>query len=580
MVKPQNKPDRGRPLVTLCSIGILILTVPIFAQEPLVQVHQDFSGDAGWEGVNNRMICVDCPTKVQDFGWSPTAYSGSEGGEIGGTISNSRYQAYYAMPLGKPLSFEEAFSASGRLAIANLGLRGVGYFGFFNAMRHEWRPWSSMAIRIWEEDMEGQLMVDWMAGNWSAGGFDTDIFVPHDGSVHQWTFEYDPDALIDTNWEHPRMKDYLADEEQLEENLLAKAQADAPGLTRQEFRARLENLRDQGLVGYFQRHGRHRWWRILNPDTYQGRITFRVGDRRPYTVFIEKRIRNSPVEMDRFGIFNIQRYGEGIEMYLSGLTINGAKLDLSQDPHWVGHNNRVSYVEPDFQAMHNYGYSQTNWAGKSPGEVGGLFWRTEPEDPHFSYYADGIGELTMDDPISFSGQINFVTGMTDAAMYFGYFNTEKQTDPTLTGSNAGFPVTDTLGIAISDSTAVGYYFMAIHSSSGGITVWNKDQVFTPTRKPRHFSFDYDPTANGGVGQIRFSLDGKAYTLNLTAAQRADGAGFNRFGLANVRRGGNSVEVYLDDLTYTARRDPDAPPVRHKQKIVEVPYPIKEAGRRH
>ena len=316
-------------------------------------MHQGFSGDVGWEGVNNRMICVDCPTKVQDFGWSPTAYSGSEGGEIGGTISNSRYQAYYAMPLGKLLSFKEAFSASGRLAIANLGLRGVGYFGFFNATRHEWRPWSSMAIRIWEEDMEGQLMVDWMAGNWSAGGFDTDIFVPHDGSVHQWTFEYDPDALIDTNWEHPRMKDYLADEEQLEENLLAKAQADAPGLTRQEFRARLEKLRDQGLVGYFQRHGRHRWWQISNPDKYQGRITFLVGDRRPYTVFIEKRIRNSPVEMDRFGIFNIQRYGEGIEMYLSGLVINGAEMDLSQDPHWVGHNNRVSYVEPDFQAMHN-----------------------------------------------------------------------------------------------------------------------------------------------------------------------------------------------------------------------------------
>jgi len=56
--------------------------------------------------------------------------------------------------------------------------------------------------------------------------------------------------------------------------------------------------------------------------------------------------------------------------------------------------------------------------------------------------------------------------------------------------------------------------------------------------------------------------------------------FNRFGLANVRSGGNSVEFYLDDLTYTARRAPGTRPEFIPQRSVEVPYPHKQAGRRY
>ena len=56
--------------------------------------------------------------------------------------------------------------------------------------------------------------------------------------------------------------------------------------------------------------------------------------------------------------------------------------------------------------------------------------------------------------------------------------------------------------------------------------------------------------------------------------------FNRFGLANVRSGGHSVEFYLDDLTYTARRDPDTRPKFIPQTTVEVPYPHEQAGRRY
>jgi hypothetical protein len=40
---------------------------------------------------------------------------------------------------------------------------------------------------------------------------------------------------------------------------------------------------------------------------------------------------------------------------------------------------------------------------------------------------EDIGELTLNDPISFSGQIAFTAGGTDAGMMFGYFNTKDVT---------------------------------------------------------------------------------------------------------------------------------------------------------
>ena len=39
-------------------------------------------------------------------------------------------------------------------------------------------------------------------------------------------------------------------------------------------------------------------------------------------------------------------------------------------------------------------------------------------------------------------------------------------------------------------------------------------------------------------------------------------------------------AYLDDVTYTARRDPNARPKFIAQTKVEVPYPHEQAGRRY
>jgi hypothetical protein len=106
------------------------------------------------------------------------------------------------------------------------------------------------------------------------------------------------------------------------------------------------------------------------------------------------------------------------------------------------------------------------------------------------------------------------------------------------------------------------------------------EVFTPDRLRRRFTFDYDPKGNSGSGRVTVTLDGRPYVLDLTPQQRKSGAVFNRFGLANVRSGGHSVEFYLDDVIYTARREPGTRPSFVPQKTVEVPYPHKQAGRRY
>ena len=154
-------------LLLMCALSDL-LAVPSSSGE-LVQVRQDFSRDPGWDHHQNRIAGTEMPAVIQDFGWRRTGHTGGPG-EIGGRVENSRVQAYYAMPLGKPLTFDDELSASGKLVLRHIGLRGVGYVGFFNSRRHTWRVWNSMAFRVWEEDGLGQVMFDWMSGDRQARG--------------------------------------------------------------------------------------------------------------------------------------------------------------------------------------------------------------------------------------------------------------------------------------------------------------------------------------------------------------------------------------------------------------------------
>jgi hypothetical protein len=463
------------------------------------------------------------PKIVQDFGWRRTNYTNSGQGEIGGRVENSRRQAYYALPLGRPLCFNDEISASGKLVLRHIGVRGVGYIGFFNSQRHTWRVWSSMAFRVWEEDNLGQVMFDWMSSDWQARGVETAILLAPDGKVHNWSFRYEPDAKADPIWHDKALERLITDrtgnsqpyEIQGEEHLFEKLQKEEPQLTRGELHRRLLKVRDQGLVEYFHRHNQHRWWKRPDAGQGHGRVTLQFDDHSPYVIWFDDKIRQAPAQFDRFGLFNIARFGTQVEIYLGDLTINREKVELSQDPHWEGRNNESQYTEPNFHAAHSYGWCQTNWAGQKAGEIGGLFWRTEPPDPLFSYYADDVGELTLDDAISFSGTICFTDGMTDAAAFFGYFNRDNQVELfAADDSDAGFPMRNMLGLTIADSSAVGYYLTPLVSAANREGAGGNCGVFTPDRRRRRFTFTYDPGANNAVGQVTVTLDGVEHRLDL------------------------------------------------------------------
>jgi hypothetical protein len=181
-----------------------------------------------------------------------------------------------------------------------------------------------------------------------------------------------------------------------------------------------------------------------------------------------------------------------------------------------------------------------------------------------------VGKLTLEDPISFSGWINFTEGAVDGRMLMGYFNHEaKMAD--VEGEYKGNPPHQYLGIQVMDQTRVGYYFTAVCSPRQDIATENHGPIYIPDRIKRRFSFKYNPD-EGESGRITVTLDTVSFVTDLTAEQREMGSIFDRFGILNPRKGGKYVDVYIDDITYVVKRPKDFVPVHHKQKIVEVPYP--------
>jgi hypothetical protein len=274
--------------------------------------------------------------------------------------------------------------------------------------------------------------------------------------------------------------------------------------------------------------------------------------------------------MDRFGVFNFQMYHNPITFFLSDLTVNGHKLDLSKDPGWEGHGNHVQFAEQDFQRQ-DFGYSESNWAGEQIGEIGGLFSNVEPVDPLTGYYADDIGKLTLDDPISFSGQVCFTADSTDSGMQIGYFSAESAMAK-WDAHNPFRTIPNSIGVQIEGSAGSGKQFMPQINTGKNSGATKGGIPFNPTKQRHSFKFQYDPTANNNIGRIALTLDDKTSSLDLTAKQRAEGAHFDHFGMANLRAGGKFVVVYFDDLIYTARRPAEYRPIFHKQEVVKVPYP--------
>jgi len=559
-----------------------ILSLQIIAQSnnDIITIKENFDNDPGWENFNNRVECNDCPEITQNFGWTQTNNNGDGIGEIGGTIWRSTTPAFYAMPIGKPLTFKDTFFASGKISVIAPPDEGFGfYFGFFGHERQGWRVWSSCGARIgkMKYNIEGfqegvaPFHLDYKTGAASGAILNPDLYISGDGSVHTWKLKYEPDVSVaNMKWKDPRIQKYFPRNGRNihTDSILVAFKKEEPSITKEKLLDLLFDARDKGIIDDWYRKGKYHLWSLeVEPEKIKGRITF-TFDGESVSYFLIPGHQELPSSIDRFGVWNMQIYTGSLEFHISDLVVNNKKIDLSQDPHWQGLNNRETFIEQDFHSRHNYGYTQTNWAGETPGEIGGRFWGTEVLDPLHSYYADDIGKLTLDNSIKFSGKINFVEGAVDGRMLLGYFNKEEKL-AVIKGEYKGNPPNQYLGLEVLDQTRYGYNFAAVCSPRQDKSFEIRGPIYIPDRIQRPFSFEYNPET-GEAGRITVTLGEESFTVDLTKEQREIGSTFDRFGLLNPRKGGKYVDVYVDDLTYTSTKISGK--VKHDQKIIEKPYP--------
>src|SRR5258708_114413 len=102
---------------------------------------------------------------------------------------------------------------------------------------------------------------------------------------------------------------------------------------------------------------------------------------------------------------------------MDDLAVDDQKWDFSTDPHWEGVGNRDSFTEMETPGAHDFGYSATNFAGGSIGELGGTVWRST-----FASYADRVGPLTLAQPLVASGRVVLTGADPDSDVCMGWFH--------------------------------------------------------------------------------------------------------------------------------------------------------------
>jgi hypothetical protein len=465
-----------------------------------------FDHDPDWEGYNNHNVPKEARTVEQDFGYSQTQFASKTPGEIGGSIQRASTPASYAAPLTPARTLDDKLTASGTFS-ASAGKGGGVVFGFFNSHQEagSGRPVSSLGLELGFKGGGGRLAVRLItSGNQSCGTFITP-FIPGkfrptpiktDGTRYRWTLDYDPQAAGGNG----RFTFTLHSDTHKTE----------------DYGPLLENFQKEALA------------RFPNTTTF--------------TVDLPPEMRKEGATFDRFGLCNMTKAGGALPMYFGDLEFDGHALDLSKDPGWIGVGNRTNYEDYELVGAHDYGYSaKTSFAGGAPGEVGGILWRSLP----FSFYADRVGPLNLEQRLEASGKVKLVTAGPDSDIFLGWFNSAAKDKSA--GVEENF-----VGIHVGGPTRVGHYFIPVLlTATGEKSVVKRGPVLKPG-KAFDWSLVYDPAANAGNGEMRLTLGAETVMLALKPDQKNQGASLDRFGLFTSTTGGQMVKIYLDDLKYTVR----------------------------
>jgi hypothetical protein len=494
--------------INAAPLVIPVIFAPIVAAQ--AQSHsnvkvESFDSDPNWDGYNNRIAPDHYPIIIQDFGYSRSNVAGKARGEIGGLVTRASEPAYYADKIS-PLTLNDKISASGTFALTKTNGGAGIFFGFFRAEQPgaSGRPISSLGLDFDCEKTGARLAVRLITGqNQSSGTFITP-FIPGkyrptplraDGTHYTWKLDYDPQGAEDRG----RIK------------FTFHGDAPKPGELEQKD---LPDKFKQDIRGHF-------------PDTTSFVVDLPPGFKQQGTTF------------DHFGLMNAMKPGGSALIYFDDLTYMGRSQDFSQDPNWDAIRNGTSYKEKDVGGAHNFGLSETNYAGGKPGEVGGTFWR----GGKYAYYADRVGPLTLDNRLEASGKVVLKVGGPDSDMFLGWFDSANKDEPPVESGNF-------LGVHIGGPTRVGHYFQPVVTTADGVREMADGGPVMSQGKRQKWSIIYDPAADDGLGAIRVTLDNESFALHLKKGLKSRGAHFDRFGLFTATSGGQMVKFYIDDIKYT------------------------------
>jgi hypothetical protein len=160
-----------------------------------------------------------------------------------------------------------------------------------------------------------------------------------------------------------------------------------------------------------------------------------------------------------------------------------------------------------------------------------------------------VGRLTLDDELEASGRMCLRSAAVDSGLLFGWFSS---------GTCIGTPPRNFMGIFVEGPSEVGHYVRPAWADAGaGRGVMPQGPVIRPDGKVHEWRLRFSPQAADGRGRIILTLDGVPLEMDLPPEARKAGTRFDRFGLVSWQRGGHFVEMYLDDLSYTAERAHDA-----------------------
>jgi hypothetical protein len=495
---------------TFSPLILLAIAAVVTADDPPAAglKTERFDRDPGWEGHNNRIVPAKPRTVTQDFGYSPTKLAGKAKGEAGGTVTRAAKPAYYGRKFG-PKTLDQNLSASGSFAFTKTTSGSGLFFGFFNADQPGGggRPVQSLGMDFDGEGEGGRLAVRLITSkNQSCGTFITP-FIPgkfrpipirHDGTRYRWTLDYDPTA--------------------------------AGGRGRFTFTL----TSDAHKSGELEKPGM--------PESHLAEARRRFPTTTTFAVDLPEGYKQHGTTFDHFGLMNMMKAGGTMSAYFGDLTIDGKAEDFAADPKWAESGNRATYLDRDQPGTHDFGFSDTGFAGGKPGELGGGFWRSGK----FAYYADRVGPLSLDDRLEARGRVVLKVGAPDSDMFFGWFDGKaKEKSPAEAGHF--------LGVHVGGPTRVGHYFHPMLMTGKGTKAMADGGPVLAPNKVYDFTIVYDPAAEGGRGSVRVTLGTESVTLVLRPGVKAQGAVLDRFGVLTSNIGGQLVRVYFDDLTYTAAR---------------------------